>query len=234
MKVKSIVDEAGQLQLAIRLINLGARLQLLESQTSLSRERLTKLYKELKGISPPKGMLPFSTDWFLTWQPNIHSSLFINIYNFLKANTDETGIELLIKSYELYLEQHHSIDKTNEHPVNDEPVLSLIRAWTLVRFVDQKLLKMHTCTACSGSFVVDVYDLHQAYECSLCHIPSRAGKYQKSKKATLAGALEVTDEAKLTKAVKTTKATKAIKTTKPTKATKATGANAAGDLPAAV
>jgi flagellar transcriptional activator FlhC len=231
MKVKSIVDEAGQLQLAIRLINLGARLQLLESQTSLSRERLTKLYKELKGISPPKGMLPFSTDWFLTWQPNIHSSLFINIYNFLKVNTDETGIELLIKSYELYLEQHHSIDKTNEHPVNDEPVLSLIRAWTLVRFVDQKLLKMHTCTACSGSFVVDVYDLHQAYECSLCHIPSRAGKYQKSKKATLAGALEVTEEAKLTKAVKTTKATKAIKATKPTKATRA---NTAGDLPAAV
>ena len=80
MKVKSIVGETEQLQLAIQLINLGARLQLLESHTSLSRERLTKLYKELKGISPPKGMLPFSTDWFLTWQPNIHSSLFLNIY----------------------------------------------------------------------------------------------------------------------------------------------------------
>jgi hypothetical protein len=53
---------------------------LLESEVSLSRERLLKLYKELKGVSPPKGMLPFSTDWFLTWQPNIHSSLFINIH----------------------------------------------------------------------------------------------------------------------------------------------------------
>ena len=77
-KSKTVVGEAEQLQLAIRLINLGARLQLLESQTSLSRERLTKLYKELKGMSPPKGMLPFSTDWFLTWLPNIHSSLFLN------------------------------------------------------------------------------------------------------------------------------------------------------------
>jgi|UniRef100_UPI0040476DF9 flagellar transcriptional activator FlhC len=189
MKVKSIVDESEQLQLAIRLINLGARLQLLEAQTSLSRERLTKLYKELKGISPPKGMLPFSTDWFLTWQPNIHSSLFINIYSFLKTNTSASGIELLIKSYELYLEQHHSIDQTNDHPVNDEPVLSLIRAWTLVRFVDQKLLRTQTCTCCSGNFVVDVYDLHQDYKCSLCHIPSRAGKYQKNKKIVeLAGA----------------------------------------------
>ena len=83
MKLKSVVTESEQLKLAIKLIKLGARLQLLESQTDLSREKLIKLYKELKGISPPKGMLPFSSDWFLTWQPNIHSSVFMNIYNFL-------------------------------------------------------------------------------------------------------------------------------------------------------
>lgn len=78
-KVKSIIDEAAQIQLATQLIRLDARLQVLESETQLSRERLLKLYKELKHKSPPKGMLPFSTDWFMTWQPNIHSSLFINI-----------------------------------------------------------------------------------------------------------------------------------------------------------
>ena len=80
MQKKSVVTESEQIQLAIQMIKLGARLQLLESQTSLSRERLIKLYKELKGVSPPKGMLPFSTDWFLTWQPNIHASIFYNIY----------------------------------------------------------------------------------------------------------------------------------------------------------
>ena len=73
MQKKSVVNEAEQIQLAMKLIELGARLQLLESQTNLSRERLIKLYKEMKGVSPPKGMLPFSTDWFLTWQPNIHA-----------------------------------------------------------------------------------------------------------------------------------------------------------------
>ncbi len=182
MKVKSVVNEAEQLQLAIQLIKLGARLQLLESHTSLSREKLTKLYKELRGISPPKGMLPFSTDWFLTWQPNIHSSIFMNIYFFLKENAGAKGIDALTKSYQLYLEQSHSLDLTNEQPASDEPVLSLIRAWTLVRFVEQKLLKMESCTTCSGSFVVDTYDLHQNYRCNLCHIPSRAGKYQKYKK----------------------------------------------------
>ena len=71
MNKKSVVTEAQEIQLAIELINLGARLQLLETEVSLSRERLLKLYKELKGVSPPKGMLPYSTDWFISWLPNI-------------------------------------------------------------------------------------------------------------------------------------------------------------------
>lgn len=50
----------------MELITLGARLQMLESETQLSRGRLIKLYKELRGSPPPKGMLPFSTDWFMT------------------------------------------------------------------------------------------------------------------------------------------------------------------------
>ena len=86
MGKKSVVSEAKEIQAAIEMINLGARLQLLESETNLSRERLIKLYKELKSVSPPKGMLPFSADWFLTWQPNVHSSVFIDIYRYLIAN----------------------------------------------------------------------------------------------------------------------------------------------------
>lgn len=69
-----LLEELGQVQLAIELIELGARLQVLESEVGLNRGRLVRLYKEVAGKSPPKGMLPFSTDWFMTWQPNIHSS----------------------------------------------------------------------------------------------------------------------------------------------------------------
>ena len=75
MRNKSVVTEAKQIQLAIELVNLGARLQVLEAETNLSRERLLKLYKEVKGVSPPKGMLPFSTDWFITWLPNMAVSM---------------------------------------------------------------------------------------------------------------------------------------------------------------
>src|SRR6476646_2445292 len=133
MAKKSVVTESNEIQLAIELINLGARLQLLESETSLSRERLLKLYKELKGVSPPKGMMPFSTDWFTTWQPNVHSSVFINIYQYLNTHAQITGIRAVIKAYKLYLEQV-------DHRGPDEPVLSLTRAWTLIRFFDSKML----------------------------------------------------------------------------------------------
>ncbi|STP91314.1 flagellar transcriptional activator FlhC [Enterobacter hormaechei] len=46
MSEKSIVQEARDIQLAMELITLGARLQMLESETQLSRGRLIKLYKE--------------------------------------------------------------------------------------------------------------------------------------------------------------------------------------------
>lgn len=171
---KSVVAESEQIQLAIQLIKLGARLQLLEAQTTLSRERLIKLYKELKGVSPPKGMLPFSTEWFLTWQPNIHSSIFMNIYSYLVEHAGVKDITAIMKAYSLYLQQIG-------HNSEAEPVLSMTRAWTLVRFVESKMLKMHTCTCCGGKFIVNAYDLNQDYHCNLCHIPSRAGKTKKAK-----------------------------------------------------
>ena len=181
MVKKSVITEAQDIQLAIELIDLGARLQLLEAETSLSRERLLKLYKELKGISPPKGMLPFSTDWFTTWQPNIHSSLFINIHRYLVKHANVSGVVALIKTYRLYLEQ-------TGHQKGCEPVLSLTRAWTLLRFFDSDMLATAPCTQCGGDFVVHKLDLHDHYFCGLCHMPSRAGKTKTARKlATTSG-----------------------------------------------
>ena len=120
MSKKSVVSEAQEIQLAIELIQLGARLQLLESEVSLSRERLIKLYKELKGVSPPKGMLPFSTDWFMTWQPNIHASLFYNIHTYLMKSAPIDDSDAIVKAYELYTAEVKSYGV--------EPMLSLTRA----------------------------------------------------------------------------------------------------------
>ena len=92
MAAKSVLNESRQIERAVALINLGARLQVLESETDLSYERLLRLYKEVAGRSPSKGQLPFSTDWFLTWQPNIHASLFLNTYRYLSKVRDRKSV----------------------------------------------------------------------------------------------------------------------------------------------
>lgn len=176
MRHPSVVNEGRQIQVAMSLIRLGARLQVLESETRLSRERLLRLYKEMVGKSPPKGMLPFSTDWFMTWQPNIHSSLFINIYHGLLKGSELDGIDAVIKAYELYLE-HLSVHKLQR-------VLSVTRAWRLVKFFEARMLQTTPCTKCGGHFVVHTLDLYDRFVCGLCHVPSRAGKTRKPKLLT--------------------------------------------------
>lgn len=171
---QSVVDSMHQMQLAIDLIELGARLQLLESETDLSRGRLLRLYKEVRGVSPPKGMLPFSADWFMTWAPNIHSSLFYGIYERLVSEQGCSRIDAFVKAYRLYLEQVMLDDA--------EPVLGLNRAWTLVRFFEGGLLEMAACTQCRGRFVMHAHTPCQHYVCGICHPPSRAGKTLKRSK----------------------------------------------------
>ncbi|BCK86664.1 flagellar transcriptional regulator FlhC [Sideroxyarcus emersonii] len=177
MRNKSVVNEAREIQIAVDLIELGARLQLLQEETGLSRERLLRLYKEVKGESPSKGMLPYSTDWFMSWLPNIHSSLFMGIHQYLTRNAGISGVEALIKSYRLYLEQVEVVD---------EPVLSITRAWFLIRFFDAGMLQLTECKECGGQFVVHSNELCANYSCGICRPPSRAGKTKKAAQAEAA------------------------------------------------
>ena len=187
MAGKSVVREAKEITLAIELIELGARLQLLEAETSLSRDRLIKLYKELKGVSPPKGMLPFSTDWFTTWLPNIHSSLFYSTYRFMVDEGRCDSITAVVKAYRLYLEQMELQDR--------EPVLGLTRAWTLVRFFDSGMLQMTACCRCHGHFIAHAHDPQQHIVCGLCQPPSRAGQTRKAASDKMLALAEEAEEA---------------------------------------
>jgi flagellar transcriptional activator FlhC len=178
MRGKSVVEDAREVARARELIELDARLQVLESETSLSRERLLRLYKELKRKSPPKGMLPFSTDWFVTWMPNIHASLFMAIYRHLDNATALDRVDALIRAYRLYREQCAA----NEL----EAALSLTRAWRLVKFVEAGMLRYATCKRCDGEFIVRDLDLTTGYVCGCCQPPARAGKTREAAQARLA------------------------------------------------
>ncbi|TDN59459.1 flagellar transcriptional regulator FlhC [Scandinavium goeteborgense] len=166
---KSLLQEIEEVNIAMGLITLGARMQVLESETSLSRRRLLRLYKELRGCPPPKGMLPFSEDWFMSWEQNIHSSMFYNIYLYLKQTSQGRPIETLMKTYRLYLEQCSST-------ADEKPVLGLTRAWTLLRFIDCGIISRKACNVCQGGFVVTTEFIKNPFTCSLCSPPSRALK----------------------------------------------------------
>jgi flagellar transcriptional activator FlhC len=163
----SVTEEAREVLRAIELIQLGARMPVLEKELTLSRNRLIRLYRELKNASPPKGMLPFSADWYFTWLPNIHASLFYNIYLFLKDRANCGRLDALTRAYRLYLEHCES--------AGTERVLSFTRAWTLLRFFEGGLLTLTHCSACSGRFVRHMRDAYKPSTCCICAPPSRAG-----------------------------------------------------------
>jgi flagellar transcriptional activator FlhC len=180
MTTKSVSKEAEEILLATDMINLGARLQVLQAETNLSYDRLARLYREIKGCSPPKGMLPFSVDWFMTWLPNIHSSVFYNIYRFMVAHTPARKARALIESYRLYLEQSQA---GRLGAPAEEPVLSFTRAWMLVRFFDSDLVQLSRCTRCTGEYIAHAHDPQAGFVCAICRPPPRAGKTRARAKA---------------------------------------------------
>jgi len=154
------------------MIALGARLQVLEAETRLSHDRLSRLYREMRGCSPPKGMLPFSVDWFMVWLPNIHASLFYNVCQFIKTHTPSQGVRAVIDAYRLYLENADA----GQANVDAEPVLSFTRAWMLVRFFESGMLQLSTCKECRGQYIAHAHDPQKHYRCVICRPPPRAGK----------------------------------------------------------
>src|SRR5690606_27708714 len=171
--------EAQDIGLATDMIQLGARLQVLQAETSLSYDRLARLYREVRKCSPPKGMLPFSVDWFMTWLPNIHSSMFYSVYRYMHELTPAQNAQALVESYRIYLEQASA---GRIEGASDEPVLSFTRAWMLIRFFESGMVQLTPCTQCSGEFVTHAHDPKSDFVCAICRPPPRAGKTRASKK----------------------------------------------------
>jgi flagellar transcriptional activator FlhC len=169
---KNLFEDAQDIFRAIALIELGARMQVLETELPLSRDRMIRLYREVTGVSPPKGMLPSSSDWYMTWLANIHGSLFYNTYLFLKDEAGCSHLDSLTKGYALYREHC-------EH-VGIETVLDLTRAWTLVRFFNGGILQLTQCSRCTGKFIAHKYDPGKHAVCRACQPPSRAGTATKA------------------------------------------------------
>jgi flagellar transcriptional activator FlhC len=77
-------------------------------------------------------------------------------------------IDAVMKAYRLYSEQIATCGM--------EPILSITRAWRLVKFVDNNMLSMTKCSKCGGHFVSEAYENSRHFVCGLCEPPARAGK----------------------------------------------------------
>ncbi|GGE71241.1 flagellar transcriptional regulator FlhC [Paenalcaligenes hominis] len=183
MATRSVSQEAKDIELATQMIHLGARLQVLQAETALSYDRLARLYREVRGCSPPKGMLPFSVDWFTTWLPNIHSTLFYSVYCYMDKLTPAHKVNALIEAYKLYLEQACA---GRVEGMGEEPVLSFTRAWMLIRFFESGMLQLTQCERCTGQFIAHAHDPETGFVCAICKPPPRAGKTRSSKKVRTA------------------------------------------------
>lgn len=175
-----LLNEMEQIRIATDLIELGARLQVVDKETSLGRGQLSHLYRKIRGVSAPRGMLPYSVEWFTTWRPNIHASLFYNAFVDLTERVHCSRIHAFIHAYRAYLSQ------ATQHGTT--PVLESTRAWTLLRFVDSGMLRLAPCTRCHGRFLIDHNTRTRHFVCGMCNPPSRAGMTKERQRADSAEA----------------------------------------------
>lgn len=180
--LKSVRGEFEDLQLAHEMIRLGARLQPIRELTALSYDRISTLYREIVGISPPKGMLPYSLDWYVTWKPNIHASLFYWIYRRVEQSAQQKPDRkpshyqkawFIIDAYHLYRQNVAAVSARNDP--QDEAELSFTRAWILLRYIDSKQIKTAECQKCHGHFLIRGDEHGQNHTCGICKPPPRAG-----------------------------------------------------------
>lgn len=159
---KSLQDEIKKLNLAREMLELGARIPMLEAETGLPRYKLSNLSREMHGDASPRGIIPFKHTWFRNWLNNIESSLFHNLYK----NYCELGEEpqqALLKAYRLFQRQMELEGR--------EPKLSFSRAWTLEKLMSQKKIQEAPCKSCSGIFVVADYRIPKNFHCPICKPP---------------------------------------------------------------
>jgi len=169
---RKVLDDARQIELATRMIRCGARLQVLEAETSLSYDRLSHLYHEIRGCSPSKGLLPFSESWYLSWRANLHASLFYSLFVAIeKARPNLPEVECLIRAYQLY----EGNEIACEGGERKEPYLTFTRAWMLVRFVRRAdALKLSHCQDCGIGFLTHTHTHGLTLRCAVCNPPPRA------------------------------------------------------------
>ncbi len=162
----SLADEAQAVTQAVALLRLGARRPVIEAETGLSGERLTRLFREVTGQAPSRGQLPHSPAWFLGSGVALQAALFDGWHRRIGAQGGASGLQVLTTAYRLYLEEVQRLGL--------QPVLDFTRAWSLQRFVAAGLLVRQPCPQCGLPHLAAPQRSAQPHLCGGCKpAPSR-------------------------------------------------------------
>lgn len=172
----SLVNRHREMKCAYELFKQGARLQVVQSLTSLSRSRLVKLYVDINGCSPPKGQLPSSDAWFCQHEANIHASLFWNLFTLIETHaTNLSEGELISAAYNAYMREASLHGEELTYTGAGEPIFSITRARTLLRLMRIGGLSVTECNQCQGNFIYSPLNTpsnKHDFFCTLCKLPS--------------------------------------------------------------
>lgn len=173
----SPLQRCQQTLVALQFIELNTPISIIALETGLRTNTLRKMYQEHAGHLPPRGTLPFSSDWYLQWRPNIHASLFANLYLDL-LNTGLESSERLTAAYRHYMSELACFD-------DNAPLLSIARAWTLLRFCRGQILQLTPCHHCQAHYISSAYQPSNSFICGICRTPSHAGYRHLQRQTTL-------------------------------------------------
>lgn len=169
----SIIEDIQKIEIARAMVKFGARLQIIVLETGLGRDRLSRLYREIRGSHAlSKGLLPFAEEWYTSWLNNIHSSCFYAYFEQVMENYPEQSRGWhLVQAYTLYtqseLARHHA-------KADKSPPLNFTRAWVLTRLVAAGALQMRDCSTCSVPFIARADGYADDLICKVCNPPKRS------------------------------------------------------------
>ncbi len=159
---RALQAEILQYRNAERLFQLGARVPIVVEMTRLSSWFLRKLSLEIRGEAPRKGQIPNSDQWYLRRQNQLQASLFCAIYDGLKrvAREDADECALLVSAYS---ELRRAVEAAGL-----TMLMSVDRAWWLLKSLQIKALQRSRCRACGGRYLQAWGKLERHFLCSDC------------------------------------------------------------------
>lgn len=165
---------------AIRLIELGARVTLVQQLTGLERKVIKRLYRQHNGQSSPAGQMPFSDGWYRKdIRRMLHASVIWQLYK-QPVNMERTKARELIDVYEGYL------------VLVREPLLNITRASFVPLLMAMNVWHERECNPCRVRYLASVtssgdacpgcvlYYRHRCRQCGTAMDVSTQGRYRKS------------------------------------------------------